>query len=141
MTERDFRTTLEMARERDARLESWLRYLVGLASGALTLMVALLKDTPPGIFPSVCLKIAWSALGLGILLGAVALYGHVFRQAGLVKQWVADRGARTKDEAPGESPSPTVGPSMPVFRYAERACYASLVVAVVALVSFALARS
>jgi hypothetical protein len=140
MTERDIRQTLDMARERDARLDSWLRYLVGLASGALTVLVSLQKDTPQPEFPSVCLRVAWGTLGLGILLGSVALYGHVFQQRGLVKRWVADRGARTEDEAAGESPSPTTGPSMRVFQWAERLCYSSLIVAVVALVSFALTR-
>lgn len=140
MTERDFRQTLDMARERDTRLESWLCYLVGLASGALTILVSLQRDTPLAAFPSACLRVAWGTLGLGILLGSVALYGHVFQQRGLVKQWVRDRGARVEDEAPGEAPSPTTGPSMKVFQWAERLCYVSLIVAVVSLVSFALTR-
>ena len=137
MTERDFRQTLDMARERDARLDSWLRYLVGLASGALTVLVSLQKDKPDQFFPLICLKVAWGTLGLGILLGAIALYGHVFAQRGLVKQWVKDRGARTEDEMPGESPSPTTGPGVKFFRLAERLCYLSLTTAVVALVLFA----
>jgi hypothetical protein len=140
MNERDFRQALEMARERDARLESWLRYLVGLASGALTVLVSLQKDTPLAEFPTACLRVAWGTLGLGILLGSIALYGHVFQQRGLVKRWVADRGPRAVDEAPGGSPSPTTGPGMRVFQWAERLCYMSLIVAVVALVSFAVIR-
>lgn len=140
MTERDYRITLELARERDARIQSWLRYLVGLASGALAVLVALQKDTPLAAFPSACLRIAWGTLGLGILLGSVALYGHVFAQRGLVKQWVKDRSERAEDEALGEAPSATTGPSMRIFAWAERLCYASLIVAVVALVSFAMMR-
>ena len=140
MTEKDFRQTLDMARERDTRLDSWMRYLVGLASGALTVVVTLQTDKPVGLLQSTCLKVAVGTLGLGILLGSVSLYGHVFAQRGLLKNWVLDRSSRTEDEKTDEPPSPTSGPDMSLFHWSERGCYLSLTIAVVSFVTFTLMR-
>jgi len=140
MTEKDMRQTLDLVRQREERLDSWLRYLVGLASGALTVLVALQTDKPDGLLPSTCLKVAQVSLGLGILLGAVALYGRVFETRGLLKHWVRDRSSRVYDERPGEPPSITVGPDMSLFRWSERACYLSLTIAVISFITLSWSR-
>lgn len=140
MTEKDIRQTLDMVRQREERLDSWMRYLVGLASGALTVLVALQTDKPVGLLPSTCLKVAQVSLGLGILLGAVVLYGRVFETRGLLKHWVRDRSSRGDDESPGEPPSLTVGPNMSLFRLSERACYLSLTIAVISFITLSLCR-
>lgn len=136
MNRPDMETTLELASERDRRLDSWLRYLVGLAVGALTVMASLQKDIPDALAPSLCLKAAWGTLGPGILLGAVALYGRVFAQRGLVRQWVKDRST----SAESAKAAATTGPAMTLFLWAERLCYGCLAAAVLALTAYGLCK-
>ncbi|MBI5385659.1 MAG: hypothetical protein HZA90_13355 [Verrucomicrobia bacterium] len=140
MTESDLREIFDLAREREQKVYAWLRYLIGLASGALTVLVALQDKLPPtttGI-ALVALKAAWVALGSGILLGAVSLFGEIRTAREMVNLLVKQKSQ--PEYHPGDPPSPILVPKLPILKWSERLCYCSLVVAVVSLVAFALAR-
>jgi hypothetical protein len=138
MNESDLRQTLEMGQERDARLDSWMRYLVGMASAALTLLITQLKDIPTDPVQRGFLKLTWVSLGLGILAGSIVLFGRVFAQRELVKRWVKDRCDRSEIETYGATSWPTTGPNMILFRCAGRICYLALAIALISLVGFGL---
>ena len=90
MTERDFQELLELGRKRDEKVYAWLRYLIGLASGALAVLVSLQSHTQPGA-AGIAQKIAWVSLGSGILFGSLRLYGEVWTARQLVLKLVAKR--------------------------------------------------
>jgi hypothetical protein len=138
MTEPELREVFELGDKRDQKVYAWLRYLIGLASGALTVLVALQGKTPPST-GGIALKVTWVALGSGILLGALSLFGEVRTARAMVRLLVKQK--NQPEYRPGDPPSPIVVPPSRVLKWSERLCYCSFVVAVISLVVFALTRS
>jgi hypothetical protein len=80
------------------------------------------------------LRIGWVSLGLGIVLGAFCLHGEVWTASTLAKL-AAERLRQ------GESLSlPIFANRPPVYRWAEKCFYGSLIVAVISLVTHAVLR-
>jgi len=137
MTDKEFQSVIDLAKERDRKLYDWLRHLVLLASGALTVLVALHPQSPVGCWPLLCLRLAWIALGLGILLGAFALHGEVWSAGALARQV----GARLSDMPSQTGATLFVGTTLPKrYERARFCCYASLIVAVCSLVIYSVIR-
>ena len=138
MTEVEYQELLELGRRRDEKVYAWLRYLIGLASGALAVLVSLQIHTQPGA-AGIAQKIAWVSLGSGILFGSLRLYGEVWTARELVLKLVAER---ERQHLSGDATMLPVVVNLPRYvKLSERACYCSLISAVVTLVVFAWNRS
>ena len=134
MTPEEIRTLSESVAERNKKHYDWIRSLVLLASGALTVLVSLHSDTHLVGLPMYCMKTAWVSLGLGILLGSVTLHGDVWTAAETTRL-LADGLSRPH---PGNI---TVHVRLPErYRLSATICYLSLVCAVISLVLYAVTR-
>ena len=118
-------------------LYSWLRYVVGLSSGALTVLVSLGKGIPSDT-GNIAQKAALLLLATGLLFGVLRLRGEVYtaqKEADRVEEWLRAKG---RGEIPIEA---ILGmqsiPPMPFAKLLERGCYACLSLALVALVVMA----
>jgi len=144
MTEQDMRALFELGDKRNAALFGFLRHLLLLASGALTVLVSLNAGTGSTGVALWALRSAWSLFGSGILLGSVALYGEVWAAKTLAKK-VADKlraDSRPGAEKSGGFPVPvSTGPQPWWLRASAPGAYLSLAIAVVCLVAFAWLRS
>jgi cytochrome c biogenesis protein CcdA len=78
MTEQDLRRAIELGDKRNAAHYGYLRHLMLLAGGTLTVLVSLNAGTGSTGAALWALRSAWSLFGAGILCGAVALYGEVW---------------------------------------------------------------
>jgi hypothetical protein len=137
MTHQEFQEVVEYGRKRDEKVYAWLRYLIGLASGALAVLVSLQSHSQTGV-SGIAQKISWVALGSGILLGSLRLYGEVWTAREMVKKLVAER---KRQASQGDAiPSPIVVELPRFVKLSERLCYGSLILAVISLVIFALTR-
>ena len=135
MTTEELQEILDWAAKRDAKLTEWLKHLILLATGALSILVALQPlHTATGL-AAVFQKGAWVSLGLGILLGSISLYAAVWQAKKLVKLLVKMRIDKPKSNGASQS-APISVKLHPVFRIAERGCYISLTAAVICLVGF-----
>jgi hypothetical protein len=134
MTPEEIRTLAEPVREANKKHYDWIRNLVLLASGALTVLVSLHSDQQLAGLARFCMRAAWISLGSGILLGAVSLHGDV---------WTANEMARRLADGLSR-PHPghiTVHVGLPMrYRASTILCYLSLVCAVVSIVFYAVAR-
>jgi hypothetical protein len=138
MNSQQFQEVVEYGQKRDEKVNAWLRYLIGLASGALAVLVSLQSHSEPGV-AGIAQKVAWVALGSGILLGSLRLYGEVWTARELVKKLVAER---KRQALSGDATTSPIVAELPRYvKLSERFCYCSLILAVVALVVFALTRS
>ena len=138
MNSQQFQEVVEYGQKRDEKVYEWLRYLIGLASGALAVLVSLQSHSEPGV-AGIAQKVAWVALGSGILLGSLRLYGEVWTARELVKKLVAER---KRQALSGDATTSPIVAELPRYvKLSERFCYCSLILAVVALVVFALTRS
>ena len=138
MNEQEHRELFALMKEREEKRCAWLRHLLIIASGALTVLVSLHADKASTGTSLLCMRAAWIGLGSGILLGAVCLYDEVWHSSEMVNKNVE---ALLQRDYRG-IPIPT---HIIVFRpwwhkWSERLCYCSLVISVVALVAFALTR-
>jgi hypothetical protein len=134
----DYAKCLKLLRRRNEKRFAWLRYLVGLASGALAVLVSLGDHQVNGHNAGMCLRLAWIALGCGILLGASAIYAEVASADAILKAMVRKGKLRESGVEPDESPYVVFAGASEVYRYFERACYVCLCAAVGCLVGFAL---
>jgi hypothetical protein len=58
----------------------WLRHVVTLAAGALTLLVSFQNSyVHPGAHAIILLKICWGSLGISILFGILSLFGEAVK--------------------------------------------------------------
>jgi hypothetical protein len=133
MTEEQFRHFLELADKRDEKRYAFLRHLLLLATGALTILVSLKTDSTGSSFAVWSLRLAWPALGLGILLLALALYGDIWTADALVRH----RAEQLRERSSAASPSVATRPRY--YVWCERAAYAALATTVVALVCHGIA--
>jgi hypothetical protein len=129
------RELIEQSQARDAKRYAWLRHLLLLASGALTLLVSLKTDTSTSSLALWSLRLAWCTLGLGILALGIALHGEVWTADALVKR----RGATIAKQ--GYADAPTVVRKPAIYRYSEQIAYAALATTVLALACHGLART
>ena len=123
-----------LIKEKEAKRYAWLRHLLLLASGGLTVLVALRGTSPVACLPHYCMVLAVASLGLGILFGAVALHGEVWTALDTVVQMTKYRDKLLVDPS---APFPGVLSKNPKrYRVAEVLCYSFLVVAVISLVVY-----
>jgi hypothetical protein len=139
MTTEEFRQFLALADDREAKRYAWLRQLLVISSGALTALVAFRAGAQSVGLALLFLRIAWVALGLGILLGALSLHAEVWTAAELVR--LASQQARERSSSGATGPSPVVAKRPGFYRWAERLFYLCLIVAVISLVSHAVLRN
>jgi hypothetical protein len=134
----EFRQLCSLANDRDQKHYAWIRHLLLLASGALTALVAFRAGTQSIGVALLFLRIGWVSLGLGILLGAFCLHGEVWTASKLAK--LAAQEAIERSRRGESSPSPIFANRPALYRWAEKCFYASLVVAVISLVTHAVLR-
>ena len=123
-----------LIKDKEAKRYAWLRHLVLLASGSLSVLVSLRGTDHVARLPHYCMAAGVASLGLGILCGAVALHGEVWTAHDLVVQMQKHRDTLLDDPS---APFPGILSKNPArYRIAERFCYFFLVVAVIALVIY-----
>lgn len=134
MTPQEIQVLSGAVESRNKKHYDWLRSLVLLASGALTVVVSLHSDKQLAGMPLLYMKVAWISLGLGILLGSVSLHGDVWTSA--------ETGNRLAAALSGPHPGNiTVHVELPFrYRVSTTICYLSLICAVVSFVLYAVTR-
>jgi hypothetical protein len=138
MTPENLRQIIALGDDRDQKHYAWIRQLLVLASGTLAALVAFRAGAQSTGIALLALRIAWVALGLSILLGALSLRGEVSKAALLVKAAAAKAIEQSRR---GETwTSPVVAAKPAIYRWAEVLFYLALIVAVVALVVHAVLR-
>ena len=140
MTANDcFQQLAVLIKQREEKRYAWLRHLLLLASGSLSVLVSLRAGEHTVGFPHYCIATALASLGLGILLGAISLYGEVRTAQDLVKR-MSDEGLR-RLKNPG-TPDELISSQLPVgYAVAETLCYLSFVVSTISLVVYAIIAS
>jgi len=138
MTAQEHQDLFAMMKEREEKRCAWLRHLLIIASGALTVLVSLHADKASAGISLFCMRIAWIGLGAGILLGSVCLYGEVWHSSEMVNKNVEALLQRDYRGVPIPEHIVILRPLW--HKWSERLCYCSLIVSVVALVAFALTR-
>ena len=125
-----------LIKEKEAKRYAWFRHLLLLSSGGMTVLVSLRGTSPIGCLPHLCMAAGVVSLGLGILSGAVALHGEVWTARDLVVQM--GQYSKKIQEHPSE-PFPGILSNNPKrYRVAEWLFYIFLVIAVLALVVYAI---
>jgi len=120
--------------DKEAKRYAWLRHLLLLSSGSLSVLISLRAGEHQLCLPRYCVMAGVAALGLGILFGAVALHGEVWTARDLVVQMAKYKARFQVDRS---EPFPGIFSKNPKrYRYAELACYISLVTAVFVLVVY-----
>ena len=109
-----------------------------IASGALVVLGGMHSTDEMPLASEMLLKATWVLVGLGILAGSVALYGHVRIQTLLVKVALQNMLSRSQG-ADGKGPQLYVSKER-VFVIAEVTCYGALLLAVFTFVGFAVSR-
>ena len=130
-----FRQLLGFAEERDRMRAEWLRFLLLLTSGSLSLLVSLRADrnVGTGIVALWSLRAAWTGFGLSILALAVTLH----EQLRAADRRVNDlAGLSEEDYSAGV---PRALPRTETAKWSERIAYAALAGTVAALVCHGLA--
>ena len=134
----EFRRAQKLGELRNAARYAWLRWLVLLAAGLFSLMAGQLAGKPFAPAAMWALKTALLLTAAGILGGSVALYAEVSlaRQAVKEMKEQLERNLRGTGEC---EPSDLLY-AAPAWwlRASERACYACLIAAVLALMAFVL---
>lgn len=135
MNANDIQKLFDMASEREEKKYAWLRWLLLLAAGAFTILVSFQTNKSEYYTARLLMRIAWGGLGLGILAGALALYGEVHTITLLVKKLAVELKKDPEQRAPI-----TGGPSL-IQTVAEPTCYVSLIIAVLAMTTYAIISS
>jgi hypothetical protein len=140
MNEAEYRELCEWGAQRDEKLYAWLRHLILLGAGSLSVLVSLQPAQHVEGFPSVCMKAAWICLGLGILFASVRLYAEVFNEKEKVKALVKFR--IEKPAINGISQNEPITPRLPWYIHkAEPTCYICFVLAVIFIVITAILKT
>ena len=126
----------DWADKRAHTLYGWLRSLILLGSGSLSLLVALQPARPASAAAVACLKGTWVALGLGILFASLRLYGEVWTEKAKVERLVTMR-TQAPIHGAARSIAPIVCTPPWYILKSEPACYISFVIAVALLVTAA----
>ena len=133
MNEEDIKQLFELGKNREEKKYEWLRWVILLASGAFTLLVSFHTTRTDIEWARTLLKVSWLGLGMGILFGALALYGEVYTMNQLVRK-VADE---LKKEYGTRLPV-TAGPTR-MQKLAEPLCYISLTISIFSMMAYAIA--
>jgi hypothetical protein len=143
VTPKQFQELIEAAKRRDTLRYVHLRQVLVMATGALSVLVALNTGAGSSGTPLFFLHLAWITGGLGILSGTIALSGEPHMATKTVRQLSAMHTAALK-QAAASGTYPRSGPFaiMPAWwiRPSEVACNTSLTIALLSLVAFALTR-
>ena len=131
-----YRQLTEVSRKQQETHYAWLRYLLLLSAGTLSALVAFRSASATTHHVHIALSVALASLGLGILSGAVALYGETRVAVETTKKTGMELSRRLNN--PGAPNQSFVVKAPIVCVAAERACYCFLVVAVISLVVFAI---
>lgn len=131
------KTATDAANQGRERLYAWLRWLVLLAAGFFSLMAGQFFGKEALLPLALLPKLALTTNALGILLGAVALYGEPASARRLAsaarEQAIAVlEGRATADGTPISAAPPRIS------QWAEPACYASLLASLLAWSAFVL---
>jgi hypothetical protein len=135
MTAEELRAVFALADAREQKHYAWLRQLLVLASGALTVLVALragAQSTGAALF---WLRGAWVSLGIAIVFGAFSLHGEVWMARELVRLTVEEN--KQRNLSGSRLPSPSVARLPARYIWSERLFYTALLAAVVSLVLYA----
>ena len=133
--EQSMRALMEQAQQRNEKRSAWLRHLLLLSAGSLTLLVSLKPEASAGRLALYSLRVAWPALGVGILALAVALHAEL---------WAAQALTRKMAQAIAQGSfgaGPTVVQPPAIYHVCEKIAYAALATSVLALVCHGLART
>ena len=121
----------DLIRRADLRNEkraAFLRHLLLLSTGALTLLVSLRPEASSSRAALWSLRLAWPSLGVGILALAVALYEEVWGAKALQKKMARDIADGWYGAVPTHVPPPAI------FDVCEKVAYGALTASVLALV-------
>mgnify|MGYP003585703826 CR=1 FL=1 len=135
MNANEIKELFAMASEREEKKYAWLRWLILLAAGAFTILVSFQTIKSEYYSARLLMRIAWAGLGFGILSGALAIYGEVHTITLLVKKLAVELNKDSEQRVPI-----TAGPSV-IQKVAEPICYASLIIAVLAMTTVAILTS
>jgi hypothetical protein len=139
MNEKQFRELCDWAQKRDDKFYAWVRWLILLASGSLTVLVSLqpVQNFPP--LSSCLLRMAMAMLAQSILLGSLVSYGEIWIEREKVRRLQEQRKLQVSN-AGDESPSPIVVAPPAWIRKIEQPFYISLILAVLLLTALAILR-
>lgn len=137
ITPHDFNQICAYSDKRDEKAYAWLRYLILLASGALTVLVSLNGNKEYTGIPVLCMKMAWVSLGSGILFGSMALFGEIWTARELVRLLVKQKKENNNDQNDSLF-SPIIATRPFLLKICEPLCYVSLVTSILSIIVFAL---
>jgi len=131
----------DLTDKRNERFYAWLRQLLLLAAGVLTVLAGIATARPHTSYThtqATCLRAAWIGIGSGILLGTMRLYGEVWtldelrrKAKQLGDKWLADGGRHAETDS-------IVYASLPWWLSLSGVlCCLSLISSVISLVTFA----
>jgi hypothetical protein len=125
----DFGDAAQTAR---AKYFDWVRQMMTLSAGSLTLLIAL-RNTLLGEHPrwTILLQASWAAFALSVGCAAIVL----FSDHATLRSWVVAKMSREFDGGP---PVPMIFPPRPIFQWASRAFPWLLAAAFVLLCAFAI---
>ena|ERR1700722_15585947 len=119
--------------EKDTKKYAWLRHIILMASGSLSVLISLHKDNICGVLTHVLFGASIALLGVGILCASIALYGEVHLAALRVKE----TGQYIIRQRKGDANPPFSFLDMPpIFVVCEKICYVCLVLAIIFLVLY-----
>lgn len=129
---------IELADRRDTSLYGWLRFLVGLSAGGLTLFVTLHSGGNLTYTQRLLAALSLASVSLGILAGCIALYAELYNVRTLVQK--ASVLVRQSSRPLAEPAENIFSEPNKWFRRAERICYLSLSLSVLFLAAFGILR-
>lgn len=136
MEQNDFNNYLiQLVDKRNEAKYSYLRYILLLASGVLSVLISLNDGAFGSCLSHYLFNLSLLFLLLGILLGAFFLYADVYTSYGKVKsvmerQELQERGETVDKISFYKRPK--------IFSYCEKICYVCLIIAVISLVAYKL---
>lgn len=131
-----YRILVDLTQKREEKRYLWLKQLLLLATGSLSVLVSLRAGTTNTHTAHVFLSVALAALGLGILFGAISLHGEVRLSHETLEQ--TKKELIRQFENPETLAEPAFCKLPAVYTVAETLCYTALVVAVISLVIYAI---
>jgi hypothetical protein len=130
------REIAKLVQQREEKRYAWLRHLLLLAAGSLSVLVSLRTGASTVGFQHYCIVTALASLGLGILFGAFSLHGEVWLAGDVVKRMGEEAIRLLKNSGTSDEPISCQLPAR--YDFAERSCYFSFVVSVISLVIYAI---
>jgi len=125
----------DINRNANARMDEWMKLLITLGTGALSILVAFIQLDSLSFFPSLFLNFAWVCIGLGIVFAAFRLYVGVE-----VSQRGAKIAAEVVDKFPRVNPSFIVKPNK-FLKKCGTVAHVFFLLGVASIVAFAVSRN